>query len=100
MSPPTAKKALPAPRTARHQDTRARLLEAAGHVFAEKGFERTTAKEIAERADTNAAAVNYHFGGIDALYTEVFEEARQRLFSFEDSGTLLAEENAPEVRLR
>src|SRR5271155_6227458 len=61
--------------------TREHLLEAAGHVFAKKGFERSTAKEICERVGTNAAAVNYHFGGIEALYAAVLDEARNRILS-------------------
>ena len=47
---------------------RARLLEAAGQVFAEQGFEAATGKEIAERAGVNAAGVNYHFGSLEGLY--------------------------------
>lgn len=61
------------------QTTRQRLLEAAGQVFAEKGFDRSTGKEICERAGTNTAAVNYYFGGIDGLYKAVIDEARSRL---------------------
>ena len=57
------------------------LLEAAGHVFAKKGFEGSTAKEICELAGTNTAAVNYHFGGIEALYAAVLDEARSRILS-------------------
>ncbi len=63
--------------------TRQQVLEAAGEVFAEKGFGRTTGKEIAERAGTNSAAVNYYFGGIDGLYAEVLIEARHRLIAYE-----------------
>src|SRR5271163_4722221 len=66
--------------------TREHLLEAAGHVFAQKGFEGTTAKEICERAGTNTAAVNYYFGGIEALYGAVMEEARNRIFSVREIG--------------
>jgi AcrR family transcriptional regulator len=75
----------PAPRRRRESDqgTRARLLEAAGQVFAEKGFDRATGKEICERACTNTAAVNYHFGGIDGLYVAVIREARSRLITTE-----------------
>src|ERR1700688_2493049 len=63
------------------QSTHLQLLEAAGQEFAEKGFDRTTAKEICERAGTNTAAVNYYFGGIEGLQAAVLEEARNRLFS-------------------
>lgn len=63
--------------------TRLQILEAAGAVFAEKGLGHTTGKEIAERAGTNSAAVNYYFGGIDGLYSEVLVEAHHRLMDYE-----------------
>lgn len=78
------RRALSADRSKTEDDrvsTREHLLEAAGHVFAKKGFERSTAKEICERAGTNAAAVNYHFSGIEALYAAVLDEARSRILS-------------------
>jgi AcrR family transcriptional regulator len=63
--------------------TKAQILEAAGEVFAEKGVGHATGKEIAERAGTNSAAVNYYFGGIDGLYSEVLIEAHHRLMDLE-----------------
>lgn len=63
--------------------TRLQILEAAGEVFAEKGVGHATGKEIAERAGTNSAAVNYYFGGIDGLYSEVLVEAHHRLMDLE-----------------
>jgi AcrR family transcriptional regulator len=65
------------------QSTRRQLLEAAGQVFAEKGFDRATGKEICERTGTNAAAVNYHFGGMEGLYAAVVREAHSRLVTFD-----------------
>ena len=81
------------------QGTRDHLLEAAGHVFARKGFERTTAKEICEQAGTNTAAVNYYFGGIEALYSAVMEEARNRIFSVREIGLAIAGKTDPEAKL-
>jgi AcrR family transcriptional regulator len=80
--------------------TREHLLEAAGHVFAKKGFERTTAKEICERAGTNTAAVNYYFGGIEALYAAVMEEARNRIFSVRKIGLAIAGKTDPAAKLK
>jgi TetR/AcrR family transcriptional regulator, regulator of cefoperazone and chloramphenicol sensitivity len=57
---------------------RARLLEAAGEVFARKGFECATSREICLRAGLNLAAVNYHFGGVETLYVAALEEAHAR----------------------
>lgn len=79
--------------------TREHLLEAAGQVFAEKGFERSTAKEICERARTNTAAVNYYFGGIEALYAAVIEEARNRVFSVQAIGKAIEGKTSPKAKL-
>src|SRR5215831_4351719 len=57
-------------------ETRERLLEAAGAVFAEHGFRDATIREICEKAKANVAAVHYHFGDKDALYAAVFDYAR------------------------
>src|ERR1700679_1016390 len=64
------------------QTTRERLLEVAGQVFAEKGFDRTTGKEICELAGINTAAVNYYYGGIEGLYAAVVQEANSRFVTF------------------
>lgn len=63
--------------------TRQKLLEVAGRVFAERGYLRATSKEICELAEANIAAVNYHFGGKDGLYSAVLEEAHARLVSID-----------------
>jgi TetR/AcrR family transcriptional regulator, regulator of cefoperazone and chloramphenicol sensitivity len=55
--------------------TRAKLLDAAGTVFAERGFHEATVREICARARANIAAVNYHFGDKLGLYTEVLRNA-------------------------
>ena len=48
------------------------LLAAASEVFAEKGYRDATIAEICERARANVAAVNYHFGDKETLYTEAW----------------------------
>jgi AcrR family transcriptional regulator len=54
-------------------DTRERILSAALHVFAERGFDGATIKEITKAADANIAAVNYHFRSKDELVRQVLE---------------------------
>jgi TetR/AcrR family transcriptional regulator, regulator of cefoperazone and chloramphenicol sensitivity len=51
--------------------TREKLLDAAGEVFAERGYYKATIREICRRAHANVAAVNYTFGDKLGLYTEV-----------------------------
>src|SRR5690242_12544340 len=70
--------------------TRERLLQAAGQVFAEKGLDRATGKEICARAVTNAAAINYHFGSFERLYAAVLCEAHRRLATIESLESAVA----------
>jgi AcrR family transcriptional regulator len=55
--------------------TRKSLLTTASEVFAEKGYHNTTIAEISERAGTNIAAVNYHFGDKETLYRKAWRYA-------------------------
>ena len=48
-------------------DTKTRLLDAAEALFIDAGYEAMSMRLITARADANLAAVNYHFGGKDAL---------------------------------
>ncbi|HMU16493.1 MAG TPA: TetR family transcriptional regulator [Thauera aminoaromatica] len=57
-------------------DTRDRILDAAERLFVENGFDGTSMRMITGAANANLAAINYHFGGKDALVQEVF---RRRL---------------------
>ena len=56
--------------------TRRRILEAAGPVFAEKGYDAATVREICARAGVNLAAVNYYFGSKEQLYVETLQYGR------------------------
>ncbi|MFB3819482.1 MAG: CerR family C-terminal domain-containing protein [Candidatus Methylomirabilales bacterium] len=57
------------------QDTRARLLRAAGEVFAEVGYQAATVRAICARAGANVAGINYHFGDKLGLYTALLQRA-------------------------
>ncbi len=59
------------------EDTRERLLLSAGHVFAEKGFQSATIREISQKAEANVAAINYHFGDKERLYIEAVKMAHK-----------------------
>jgi AcrR family transcriptional regulator len=59
--------------------TRQSLVKAAVHLFAEKGFENASVRDIVAKAGVNQAAINYHFKGKDGLYLEVLKTAFERL---------------------
>jgi AcrR family transcriptional regulator len=58
-----------------NDDPRQRLLEAAGEMFAEKGFDGATVRKLIERAGVNIAAVNYYFRDKERLYIEAVKHA-------------------------
>ena len=52
-----------------------RLMASARPLFAEKGFDRASVRDIAGAAEANPAAVSYYFGGKEGLYRAVLEDA-------------------------
>jgi AcrR family transcriptional regulator len=61
----------------RSLDTRDRLVEAALHEFAARGFDGATTREIAQRAGVALAALPYHFTTKEALW----RAAADRIFA-------------------
>lgn len=53
-------------------ESRHRILSAAIVLFAERGFEGTSIRDITTAADCGVASVNYYFSGKDKLYEEAF----------------------------
>ena len=54
-------------------DTKTRILDIAEQLFADRGLDGASVRDITEAAEVNIAAVNYHFGGKEELISAVFE---------------------------
>ena len=92
-------KTIPAKNEGAVSTTRQKILEVAGQVFAEKGFDRATSKEITELANTNAASVNYYFGSVEELYKAVLHEAASRLITTDSFRRTIESKSDPHAKL-
>lgn len=78
------------------QETRRRIIEVAGPIFADHGYHAPTIRQITERAGVNLAAINYHFRDKEELYFRVLQHAYQAVsFEMGSSGA-----GSPAERLR
>ncbi|OYU45842.1 MAG: TetR family transcriptional regulator [Burkholderiales bacterium PBB4] len=57
-------------------EARTRLLDAALGLFADKGFAKTSIREIAQAAQVNVASISYYFGDKAGLYRAVWTDPR------------------------
>ena len=72
---------------ATHDDTRARILDVALELFAEKGFAGTSTREISERLGFTKAALYYHFRTKDDLLEALLAPGFEGLSSLVDDST-------------
>lgn len=83
----------------KQHDTRERLLEAAGEVFAKRGFRAATVREISRLARANVAGVNYYFGDKEMLYSAVLQHTFRSAVQKYPPDMGLGENASPEERL-
>ncbi|WAU84714.1 TetR/AcrR family transcriptional regulator [Streptomyces sp. Qhu-G9] len=71
------------------------LLEGAKRCLLEKGFARTTARDIVKESRTNLASIGYHYGSKDALLAEAYISIVEGLSDDFDEGGQVAAGTEP-----
>jgi AcrR family transcriptional regulator len=61
------------------QETRDRLLDAAEQLFAQRGLDAVSVRDITESAGANTAAIHYHFGSKHDLMGAILERRAGRI---------------------
>jgi AcrR family transcriptional regulator len=62
-------------------ETRGRIVEAARHLFATRGFDGTYIAAVAAAAELAPSAVYHYFGGKTQLYETVFDETASTIWA-------------------
>ncbi|MFC9844680.1 TetR/AcrR family transcriptional regulator [Streptomyces sp. NPDC060223] len=71
------------------------LLEGAKRCLLEKGFVRTTARDIVKESGTNLASIGYHYGSKDKLLADAYVSLVEGLSDAFDPGAGVSESSKP-----
>ncbi|CAG9298248.1 TetR/AcrR family transcriptional regulator [Celerinatantimonas diazotrophica] len=78
--------------------TREQIIEAAGELFAQYGYQGTTSKAICQRCGVNLASVNYHFGSRQGLYKVILRQVHESFMDLEHLDALMDSELEAEAK--
>lgn len=84
--------------SAAYQTRRAQLMTAAGEVFKQRGYSRTTLADVAEALGVDRASIYYYVGSKEELFQEVVGEAVER--NAEMAGSIVESTGTPAEKLR
>jgi AcrR family transcriptional regulator len=69
-------------------------------MFADRGFDAVTVRDLARHAQVNLAAVSYHFGDKLGLYRELIDGAIRAMRAIQEQQREATREDPPEEQLR
>ena len=67
------------------ENSKARILEAATALFARKGFDGTSIREICKSANVNLCMISYYWGGKQELYQGIIENLLEKQIKYSKS---------------
>jgi len=86
------------PRSEKAEATRARLVEVAGELFGERGYDDTPIEEVLERTGVSKGALYHHFPSKEALFEAVYRTGEQ--MCMEEIAKAALKETEPLAMLR
>ena len=63
-------------------NSKARILEAATSLFAQKGFDGTSIREICKKANVNLCMISYYWGGKQELYNGIIDNLIEKQIEY------------------
>lgn len=81
------------------QDTAGRIVLEATRLFAIKGYDGVSIKEISDAADVNIAAINYHFESKANLFSHIIDQFLSELF-VSSRKTLIPPQSPEDLKVR
>jgi AcrR family transcriptional regulator len=82
------------------QETRQRVLDAAAQLFAERGYNHVSIRDICAAANANVAAVNYYFHDKWSLYEELIRTVIEGAKRIQEAAHASLPGTPPEEKLR
>lgn len=67
------------------ENSKTRILEAATALFAQKGFDGTSIREICKKANVNLCMISYYWGGKQELYQGIIENLIEKQIEYSKS---------------
>ena len=64
------------------ENSKSRILEAATTLFAQKGFDGTSIREICKKANVNLCMISYYWGGKQELYNGIIENLLEKQIEY------------------
>lgn len=98
MPPPPTRRRRPGAAERRGEHTRERILDAAEGLFADRGFDGTTLRDVAGRVGIRTPSLYNHFPSKEALYTAVIERVVEPVLALLSEITLAGPDSRPDSR--